>query len=804
MHRKLRNNQLSILWTLMPQLQLFHFRLHPKFFAHKYLLLFNKAESNVGMHQESHSIRNGPSPVLDFTANLAAGSEGKNDDVKNRASETNGQQTINTRRKEDVDKTTIVSVKASSRDNAYRDKENVYKVAQDGKLLSSNKNERRSDTATVRQYRPNTKTTKVRKDFASNKLKQIPHSSELPQGIDRADEKQDNQRNRKSEVQGDSNGSRTNMRQISMEEAVSKFKYKASKECINKCPDSTSDTNPLSYSSLCQITRQGEWANKLGQVGAELTPFLDKDVYVYPYEREYLSYPKAREIRDLPSAKKSRVVLIGAVTKGKFSTVTCKLGETVAARLDVVDGAGRPRTSGGDEVRAWVGATYAFDGSRIDSMYPRAMAAVVDLHNGSYRIEIACLWAGRSRLVVRVRYPREFLRMVIETVRSGLSRFLGARFQKGAAVEEVPCLATPNIPGRPCICNLTSLNGGAPFYCARPLNTSLSCRDWKVSGTMTKVTPGDMAAVEGKFVMKRQDSLVSTDHISISTEATISGGGDNSQPQLFIAKPVEPCTKASRRITWSPQRPTGYWRDADRNWEPLLCREPIVTENWMRACLKDSSVWIIGDSNGIRQYYKVAVSAGLKHLFYGPMPFFDVVSRSSRKENINVHYSPHEHPLYVTKDWKQLDVDFVSVPAKIDAIPSKGRHILIFHYFLHLTPVHLGLARSRFQAAHGAILRLLARNPQATVAIRGPHTVSLNAKFDIAIGGDSLAHFLVDIIKDVFKDVQDRVLFLDGWELSLSLESAGIHPAGAVPIEISRRLFSFVCDESVGNDTRKL
>ena len=728
---------------------------------------------------------------------------------------------VNSDAKIDVMETTIKSGERQS--NFAKQKENLNQVKKRVMIVDSKRSKHQNDTAERKIYSDEIDKTRGKvapKGLQQNAMKppQLPEEEEEEE----RNPMQSEERARNARKFPNARSDEQRLRQITMEEALRKFRYKTSEECINQCLQKTSDGHILSHPSICNITKQGRWTNALQKGRVPLTPFLDGDVYVYPYERKYLNYPDPPDSSYLPSAKKSRIVLAVYAMRGKISTATCKLGGTVTARLDLVDEAGRLRTSGGDEVRAWVGATHDHNGEPIDSMFPRAMASVADLNNGSYLINVSCLWAGRSHLIVTLRYPREFLKMVVQTVRRGLSRFLGARFKKGEITEEVPCLATPNIPGRPCVCNMTSLNGGGHFYCARPLDTRLSCNDWTVSGTMTRVTPDNMADAEGKYVMKRGESIVPTDNIRIFTEPNAKSGNDeeegdaksdykrrkvgnmsdeiNIPTQLFMPSPTEPCTKVSRKVSWTTPRPTGYWRDADRTWVSLLCREPIVTKTWMRACLKDSSVWIIGDSNGIRLYYKVADSTELGRLDYGPMPFFDVMTRSSVKDNIQVHFSPHEHPLYVTKEWKQLDVNFIGVSDKIDDIPSKGRQFLIIHYFLHLTPVHLGVAHSRLVAARDAILRLLARNPQAVVAIRGPHTVSLNHDYNIAIGGDSLAHYLVVIIREVFEDLQDRVIFLDGWETSLSLESAGIHPRGPVASEMARKFFSFICDERIGSN----
>ncbi|GFO31152.1 nxpe family member 2 [Plakobranchus ocellatus] len=630
------------------------------------------------------------------------------------------------------------------------------------------------------------------------------------------------QKGQDSEQDGEKETSDGIMRQISLEEAISRFRYKASSECVNKCPrgDGSEDKEGTSFSAMCRLTKQIDWAKALRRLKVNVTPFLTKDVYVYPYEREYLSYPKARHANDLPSAKNSLVIFPGAGASGNVSIVTCKLGESLAGRLDVMDGRGEPRAGGGDEVRAWIGATKLHDGKPISSLYPRSMVSVTDLKNGSYELEVPCLWAGRSHLTVNIRYPREFLRMAVETVRRGLSRFVGARFESEGAVEEVPCLPTPNIPGRPCICNLTTANGGSPFYCARPLDRRLSCEDWTLSGSLTAITPGLMVKAAGDFAMKRAESQVHTEHLVFVTnpryelEEQIIKSSDNSSsnftenenklPQTFVSSPEKPCVETSPKVTWKTKLPTGYWRDERKTWESLLCREPPLTTPWMRACLRNSHVWVIGDSNGIRLYYHVADAAGLERLDYGPMPFFDVLSESGPEENINIHYSPHEHPLYVTKQWKRLDVAFIGVPQKIDAIPSKGRQFLLLHYYLHLTYVHLGAARLRLLAARDAIARLLARNPEAVVGIRGPHTVAPEANYDIAYGHDTLARFLVEMIHEDFAALQDRVLFLDGWEGSLTLQSSRIHAAGPSVTEITRKFFSFVCDESLGNVREKL
>ncbi|KAK3755031.1 hypothetical protein RRG08_039310, partial [Elysia crispata] len=199
-------------------------------------------------------------------------------------------------------------------------------------------------TETKGPEQPHVETFKPQEKIKSDAQKQNHFKEEKKTGCRMIRAKENPPKARRQKVDG------PKLRHITMEEALRRFQYKASSECVNKCPQATDDDSDLSYSSMCNFTAQARWTNALQQNGAEVMPFVDDDVYVYPYERKYLSYPKLPDSSYLPSARKSRVVLTAGVMRGKTSTATCRLGGSATARLDLVDEAGRPRTLGGDEV----------------------------------------------------------------------------------------------------------------------------------------------------------------------------------------------------------------------------------------------------------------------------------------------------------------------------------------------------------------------------------------------------------------------------------------------------------------------
>ena len=82
-----------------------------------------------------------------------------------------------------------------------------------------------------------------------------------------------------------------------------------------------------------------------------------------------------------------------------------KVGDRIQFRVDLYDGRGVIRTTGGDEVRMWLRST-----ERNNSVPAR----VYDLHNGSYLGVTELKWPGVTLVNVALTYPREFLRVLVE------------------------------------------------------------------------------------------------------------------------------------------------------------------------------------------------------------------------------------------------------------------------------------------------------------------------------------------------------------------------------------------------------
>ena len=61
--------------------------------------------------------------------------------------------------------------------------------------------------------------------------------------------------------------------------------------------------------------------------------------------------------------------------------------------------------------------------------------------------------------------------------------------------------------------------------------------------------------------------------------------------------------------------------------------------------------------------------------------------------------------------------------------------------------------------------------------------------------GDNLATWFVQIWKDEFRTLRDKVWFLDYWELTLAIENRLLHPNIPTVVQMLKLLFGYMCDD---------
>ncbi|CAL1532345.1 unnamed protein product [Lymnaea stagnalis] len=551
-------------------------------------------------------------------------------------------------------------------------------------------------------------------------------------------------------------------------EIFDSFRPRTLDTCVDNC-----DANDTS--SPCSLVSYEDWNKALSSTTFQYSPFLTGNQYIFEFEKEHLSYPPLSDSKELPDLTLSTVV-IEDVQDG---VVSCNVNDTISGRVDLIDGYGKQRTSGGDEVRVWVVNEFNF----------RASGYVIDLRNGSYQIFVRCLWPGAAKIHIAVAYPREFIRATIHHSHVGMARFLMGRFENNGTEEHTICWSAPNIPGRLCVCNYTTFNQQS-FYCGRPLDKRLTCDDWKATKPTTLPPPHNVTTDEMKLILSMPTKDIKKYTIRHNVTLLVNKSGQ--LPQL------SPCSSISPEVTWDiDNRPQGYW-SPDNKWASLVCKRQGWNLYWTASCLQNTTIHVIGDSNGVRLYSHLRSASQCVTTQPGGWPDQEVCTNF--KKGITVVFTPHEYPLYLGLPWKHKLL-YGGVAKQIDAMPSKGRVVVIVHYFLHVMVSHLAVTRVRLIALRDAIDRLLKRNPDAMAAFRGPHVSSFEWDYNHTIGGDVLGMIYLSMLKEIFSTLKDKVVFLDGWDMTSSIENSAFHPTTNVPHEMIRTLLSFRCTEN-GNVQR--
>ena len=85
------------------------------------------------------------------------------------------------------------------------------------------------------------------------------------------------------------------------------------------------------------------------------------------------------------------------------------MGDTIRVRIDLYDGYGVPRQTGGDQLRVRIFET---------ALKASASGYILDHMNGSYTAIVKCLWAGKPTILVYISYTREAVRALYHVRRT--------------------------------------------------------------------------------------------------------------------------------------------------------------------------------------------------------------------------------------------------------------------------------------------------------------------------------------------------------------------------------------------------
>lgn len=209
---------------------------------------------------------------------------------------------------------------------------------------------------------------------------------------------------------------------------------------------------------------------------------------------------------------------------------------------------------------------------------------------------------------------------------------------------------------------------------------------------------------------------------------------------------------------------------------------------------------VIGDSNTARMLWQLAGVSGCKRVEPSQAAWASGEVCLNSDINLKMSFLPHGFPTFPEPS---RALRYGNVVQLIDALSQNSKVVLVLHYSFRPMLSHLSIMHARLTSVRDAVKRLLTRNSDALVAVRGPHVYRKHLTNEHALRGDSLGPHYIEIIHEVFKNLQDRIVFLDGWDMTVALENPNSQPADRVPFEMMRTVLSFRCNATGGYVPRR-
>ncbi|KAI8482670.1 Neurexophilin [Branchiostoma belcheri] len=297
--------------------------------------------------------------------------------------------------------------------------------------------------------------------------------------------------------------------------------------------------------------------------------------------------------------------------------------------------------------------------------------------------------------------------------------------------------------------------------------------------------------VNGTWICEKPDNIpcsaISRPYLEEELEV------DPKEP-IHVLKAELPTPQHLPACTWDKSAALGHW--SGKVWTSSVCNVRVFTQNDIRRCLANRTVYMQGDST-IRQW-------GLRLLTVVPLNHNKTKGYIARLEgdnsqwNISVRYRFHHFPVQGSV-WCVF-YDFRYVVETLDTYPGGPNTVIVLSLWAHFTAEPLELIRSRLSAIRAAIHRLKRRAPGTRVFVRtGTTREHKGGKLEFyLLASDWLAYQITEVIREMFRADPD-VVVLDTWDMSVCQPGKdNVHPDQTM-------VDSYVCyvfSENVGKEWR--
>jgi len=209
--------------------------------------------------------------------------------------------------------------------------------------------------------------------------------------------------------------------------------------------------------------------------------------------------------------------------------------------------------------------------------------------------------------------------------------------------------------------------------------------------------------------------------------------------------------------------------------------------------LRNKTVYILGDST-TRQWYvyimKKYSCASVTEQWTAHKWRRPSICRIE-KYNVTVGWYPHCMPFSVGYGQEDNSYTLHSIARRISDIGNQEHAIVVINLFMHVLPYHVNVFRIKMLKIRESVEDLLSRNDKVQIYIKGPHSFERSPNGPFLLN-DFFGYAYINIIFDTFKNLRDKVIYLNNVDATDALRIKACHPPEHVVAAMVEQMFSFI------------
>ena len=159
--------------------------------------------------------------------------------------------------------------------------------------------------------------------------------------------------------------------------------------------------------------------------------------------------------------------------------------------------------------------------------------------------------------------------------------------------------------------------------------------------------------------------------------------------------------------------------------------------------------------------------------------------------NLTLTYALHQLPFCTQNTPRHY---FKSLRAYVNEARGHQRTVIIINLFAHFLNYHSHVYFESLQRLRKDISSLLDVHPNATIIIKGPHAFSFAKNTDSVLWmPDIYANIYQDLLYETFQHLNDRVIYLNSLDMTVSSEQWHIHSESYIIRELVLNALGYIC-----------